>query len=263
MENVRRLAHEHLLPALERFTVLVSRLRGLSKFQASNINLGLSTQGLDDVLDTVNCLQLLAHHVMIASGNELRQFQAFSVWLRHAIDTQGTDTSTADNEKDVNIDYTNTLEFIEGAMMKSRLSMFFDTQGTANDRPQWDLNAEGRSLFDLYSRELKNQSVNSPSAKELPHLDALIMHLDAQCNNVFRIIADTQRRIVRFGSPVFLRAGIPQCMDSHIVIEVRLECSMPSQSINMTMLRTLRNPRIRYSTLLSVPMMIKILVNFH
>lgn len=185
------------------------------------MTLGLSTQDLDQVIDTVNCLQLLAHHILIASGAELRQFLAFSAWLRREIDTQATDSSSQDSsDRDTDIDYTSTLDYIQGAMMQSRLYDFFDLQEAAEHVPQWDLDANGRSLFDLYRQELKSKSMETPTDKRLPCLDVLVKHLDNQCNSIFSRVAETQRRNVNFGSPIFLGSGIPKCMDARMLIEV-------------------------------------------
>lgn len=216
------MAHEHLLPALERFTVLASRLRGLSRFQVSNVALGLSTQEIDDILDTVSCLQLVAHEILIASGQELRQFQAFSMWLRQEIDVQASDVSTLETlEKDPNIDHASTLEYIQGAMTKSRLTCFLDIQAQDSQEPEKNPAAEGRSLFDLYKKELKKKTMGPNSGKRLPALDALIKHLDTQCNAIHARISETQRRNVRLGPPVSLGIGVPHCLDTRMLLEVR------------------------------------------
>ena len=224
-ENVRRLTHENLLPALERFCVLLSRLRGLSKFQESNAVLGLSMQELDNIFDTTNCLQLLAHHILIAAGSELRQFLAFSTWLRQEIEIQSTDPSSMHehNERDVDIDHASVLKYIQGAMMKSRLQVYFKNQVQADNKSQWDLGAQRRSLYELYKRELQENSPNAPLEKELPGLDALIAHLKIQCNVVFARIAETQRRNVRFGPLIALGSGVPNCMDMRMVIEASFQ----------------------------------------
>lgn len=224
---MRRLAHENLLPALERFTVLVSRLRGLSRFQLSNANLGLSTQEFDDVLDTISCLQLMAHQILITSGSELRQFLAFSAWLRQEIEIQASDASVAEfAEKDVNLDHASTLEYIQGAMTQSQLASFFILEARAEEKPPRDLAAEGRSLFELSKRGLQNASREDSSASQLPPLDALMKKLDTQCNVIFKRIAETQRRSVRFGAPVYLQKGVPSCMDMRMLHEVLIRLPM-------------------------------------
>lgn len=222
---MRRLAHENLLPALERCLVLVSRLRGLSRFQVSNVRLGLLAQELDSIIDTVNCLQLVAHHILIASNSELVQFQAFSEWLHQEIDTQSSDPNSSETaEKDPNVDHESTLEYIQGAMTHSRLTRLFNMQEEVDQRPQRDLTAEGRSLFELFKREIKHQDQEDTKTL-LPSLEVLIGHLGTQCNIVFSRIAETQRRNVRFGPPISLARGLPHCMDIRMMVEVRHACS--------------------------------------
>lgn len=226
-ENVRRLAHENLLPALERFGVLVSRLRGLSKFQDSNATLGLSTQELNNVLDTVNCVQLLAHNILLSTGSELRQFLAFSTWLRCEIETQSADPTSVSAEeaaeKENHIDHAKVLEYIEGAMTKSRLLQFFDVQTPVEVRSSCDLAADGTSLYEMYKQERqRSQQGQSPRSK-LPGLKELSTHLGAKCELIFKRIAETQRRNVMFGTPVPLEeygSNAPRGNDMRMVVEV-------------------------------------------
>lgn len=222
---MRRLAHENLLPALERFSVLVSRLRGLSKFQESNMALGLSTHELEALLSTVNSLQLLAHHILISANSELRQFAAFSAWLRREIEVQSTEPSSASShesvETDVNIDHISTLDYLQGPMLRSRLADLFDIQMAHDARPKWDLAAEGNSLYESYKKEINPVNQNTSAGRHAPGLNALIMHLGAQCNVVFTRIAETQRRHVRFGTPIPFGRGIPTSFDMRMVKKVR------------------------------------------
>ncbi|KAL9102889.1 MAG: hypothetical protein Q9163_002012 [Psora crenata] len=219
-ESIRRLAQEHLLPALGRVVVLVSRLRGLSSFEISNRHLGLITEQLDRVIDTVSCLQLVAHQLLIISGSELRQFQAFSVWLRQEIDIQASDaTSLEPPESGTAIDHSSTLDYIRGPMAESALAPFFGLKGDAD---QWDLVADDGSLFELYQNELKENVAPSQRSKQPPRLDALINHLDKQCSNVFQGIAETQRRNVSIGPPVSLGKGNPKLIDMRMLAEAEL-----------------------------------------
>lgn len=212
------------MPALERFSVLVSRLRGLSRFQESNIALGLSTQELDNVIDINNCLQLLAHNILISAGTELQQFSAFSTWLRQEIEIQSSDlasdSSQEINEKYANVDHANTLEYIQGAMLHSRLKFYLDTQAQPMQKPEWNLAAEGRSLFEMYKKELRDINLNVPTEKKLPGLDLLIQHLSEQFGLVFARIAETQRRNVRFGSVIPLGPRVPSSIDMRMISTV-------------------------------------------
>lgn len=227
------MTHENLLPSLDRFSVLISRLRGLSRFQDANYALGLFTLELDNILDSVNTLQLMAHNVLISVCSELQQFYAFSSWLRLEIENQATDPTSATAqeaaEKDTSLDYGNTLEYIQGAMKKSKL---LELLGNHDDhRPKWDLDAEGRSLYQLYKKEVIELNKGASAQKQLPGLDDLIAHLDKQCGLVFGRIAETQRRNVRFGPSIKVGQDIPDCMDMRMVSEVRILHVPPAEAV--------------------------------
>ena len=220
-ESIRRLAHEHLLPALERFIVLASRLRGLSKYQVSNCNLGLSSQKLDNIIDIVSCLQLVAHRILIIVGTELRQFQAFSLWLRQEIDNQAPEQDSSENiESGANIDYISTLQYIQGAMSHSGLLRFLDIQGKLDQKDHRSLGAERESLFELYKLELEKQTGQDQTLKKLPYLGNLVEHLQVQCNQYFYSISEMQRRNVRIGGSIPLCNDIPEILDARICQEV-------------------------------------------
>ncbi|KAG8528832.1 uncharacterized protein KY384_006521 [Bacidia gigantensis] len=217
-ESIRRLSHEHLLPALERFVVLASHLRGLSRFQVSNRHLDLSTQDLDNVIDTLSCLQLIAHQLLIDCGIELRQFHAFSTWLRQEIDAQASETNISDDhETNLNIDYTNTLKYIQGPMKHSRLLAYLRIYDVSDGIEYWDLEAEGGSLFKLYQDKTKKKDDRSKQTKQLPRLDALVSHLDQQCGKLYSSIAETQRRNTRLGRPCLLTKGPANIVDMRML----------------------------------------------
>lgn len=163
----------------------------------------------------------MAHQVLITSSSELRQFLAFSAWLREEIGIQTSDASVAESaEKDFNVDHASTLDYIQGAMRQSHLTCFFNLEPQAIEETPLDLAAEGRSLFELYKRGLQNASREDSSARRLPTLEGLTKHLDTQCHAIFNRIAETQRRSVRFGAPILLQKGVPSCTDMRMLQEV-------------------------------------------
>ena len=236
-ENVRRLTHENLLPALERVSVLISRLRGLSKFQSSNIALGLSTHELEKVLDTSNCLQLLAHNILKAVGSELRQFSAYSAWLHQEIERQAADpistTSSESRAKESNFNHADVLEYIQGAMINSWLHQYLTVQS-----PSTPLLDEQNSYYETCKQGFRDTNGKSKLENKAPGLDALITHLDGQCNKFFAGVAETQRRNVRLGRPVFLGNGVPASIDMRILMgsqnvrgkSTKLESDLPYHS---------------------------------
>lgn len=222
-ENVRQMAHETLLPALERCCLVVSRLRGLSRYQDSSAKLGLSTQDLNSVLDVISCLILSAHSILKHAGTELRQFSAFSTWLRHEIDVQASDVSSADDpaEKDNSIDHARVLEYIQGAMTKSKLADFFPQQLEEDQRPLIGTRSEGTSIYEDFKNRMAKRDATPQLDKRLPCLRLLTRLLEEQCSVVFEQIAEAQKRNVLFGSPIKLGAelgGTP--MDMRMMYEV-------------------------------------------
>ncbi|KAI4199117.1 MAG: hypothetical protein LQ346_002636 [Caloplaca aetnensis] len=222
-ESIRRLTHENLLPALDRLSVLVSRLRGLSRFQHPDFLLGLSTLELDNIVDSIRCIQLQAHSLLKCAILEAKQFSAFSTWLRHEIEKQATDPTSASaqeiTEKDVIFDYAAILEYIQGAMTASQMFAFSGSQSESTSR--WDLNAEG-VLFELYKSQIKTEARSSAPQRRLPGLSGLIQHLHEQCDSLFDRVSESQRRNVQVGTPTYLGAGSSACVDMRMVTEVFL-----------------------------------------
>ncbi|KAL8789954.1 MAG: hypothetical protein Q9213_000840 [Squamulea squamosa] len=220
-ENVRRLTHESLLPALDRLSVLISRLRGLSRFPSSDFSLGLSTLELNNMLDSVNCLQLLAHQLLKCAVSELQQFSAFSTWLRHEIEKQSADPTSVSAqevaEKDVSFDHSSILEYIQGAMQRTQL-LAYTASEIDGGRP-WDLELEGGRLFELYKNHMNSVSSGFRLRRRLPGLDDLVKRFEKQSGIFFEYISETQRRSIGVGVPISLGAGDPACADMIMVDE--------------------------------------------
>ncbi|KAL8806298.1 MAG: hypothetical protein Q9182_001445 [Xanthomendoza sp. 2 TL-2023] len=221
-ENVRRLTHESMLPVLDRLSVLISRLRGLSKYQSSDFSLGLSTLELDNMLDSIRCLQMVAHQLLKCAVSELQQFGAFSMWLRHEIEKQAAEPHSTSAqeiaEKDLGFDYSSILDYIQGAMTNSRMLTYIGNM--TDDGRGWSLDIEGGLLFERYKNVMIDVSSGLQFQWPLPGLDGLIDHLLKQSSLVFERISETQRRNIQAGVPISLGAGNPACADLRMVMEV-------------------------------------------
>ncbi|KAL1963582.1 hypothetical protein VTN77DRAFT_8027 [Rasamsonia byssochlamydoides] len=224
-ENVRRLTHECLLPALERCEVLLSRLIGISKFHKLSHILGLETRDLQEIVDTVDCLHLLAHNILTHCSRELRDFLAFSKWLRHEIDMQTAEPMSQSleelMEKSDMIDHGPTLDYIQGALTKSALRNFIHAPpgmpGMAAVKPpssasnKWAPSANDGPFYETYRKMLAQQEQREAghgdsSQPELPKLNDLIGRLGLQCDKVFGQIALTQRRGILHRCPLVLHS---------------------------------------------------------
>lgn len=221
-ESIRRLTHENLLPALDRLSVHISRLRGLSRYQNSEFLLGLSTSELDNIVDSVNGLQLLSNQLLKCTISESRQFGAFSTWLRHEIEKQATEPTSATAQelaqKDMAFDYTSILEYIQGGMTESRMPRY--SGNPMDSKAQWDIEAEGGRLFELYKNQMQEEENSSHPQKQLPGLNVLLHYLQKSFASLFDHISETQRRNVHFGMPIYLGAGNSDCADMIMIPEV-------------------------------------------
>lgn len=240
-ENVRRLTHECLLPALERCEVLLSRLIGLSKFTKLSEVLGLETSDLNAIVETMDCLHLQAHHILIHTNEELSQFYSFSRWLRHEIDMQSAEpmSQTLEElmEKTDLVEYPQTLKYIRGALAKSRLRHYIQQlpmMGVPRPPPpppsaasmdKWAPTGQGhdRSFYDTFKKLLRQQSQGADddgNHVELPKMNDLTKRLGLQFEKVFGQIALTQRRGILHRSPLALH---PDCDRNVIDMTMRHE----------------------------------------
>ena len=227
------MTHECLLPALERCEVLLSRLTGLSKFQKLSDVLGLETNTLNAIVETLDCLHLLAHNILIHANEELHQFLAFSQWFRHEIDVQSAEpmSQTLEElmEKADMIDYSTTLKYVRGALTKSALRNFIQqlpmmgfgkpASAPPSSLDRWPLMSHDRSFYDMFKKLLfqqsneagKNQDAADDTAQPgLPKLNDFVKRLGLQFESVFAQIALTQRRGILHRSALMLDADCDQ-----------------------------------------------------
>ena len=79
LESLRGLVHENFLPALDRCSIILSRLRGLARFYDTRDDIGFSAAQISKVLDAVASLTLVGHRLLTIIMEELEAFNAFSV----------------------------------------------------------------------------------------------------------------------------------------------------------------------------------------
>lgn len=203
LESVRRLVHECLLPALERCQVVLSRLEGLSRFAKSAQVLGLNTQNLRKVTDTVSCLNLLGHYLLKTVGKEIKQFTAFIKWLRLEVDIQGLERENAGGPGSERLDETclrrdeldarTVLDYLQEVLGKSGVGAFLrpsvDARGSSLDGPSydWSQNRADVGFYDVFKKLLKMRT--EPGKR--PDLDDLLRRLHGQAETVFNEIAQT------------------------------------------------------------------------
>ena len=231
------MTHESLLPALERSQVLLSRLVGLSKFHKLTDVLGLDTSKLNAIVETLDCLHLLAHRILNHANEELGQFTAFSRWLRHEILILGSEplSQTWDEllEKRDLFDVPPTVKYITGALRKSLLRNFIRQlpmigvpQVPTPSTDKWLPDGHDRSFYDTF-KDLLNQQKQvqeeggDGTSVDAPKLNDLTRRLGIQFEKVFADIALTQRRGILHRSPITLHKDCDRTvLDLKICYEV-------------------------------------------
>ncbi|KAI9735322.1 MAG: hypothetical protein M1818_006517 [Claussenomyces sp. TS43310] len=208
LENLRKLVHENMLPALERCSVILSRLAGIAKYQGSNNTVGFSSQQISLVIDTVSCLTLVSARILTYTVDEIDLFGAFSTWLRHEIDrltSSGTSAASDDlAENEAMIDHGKVLLYIQTAMNNSKLAAFFQDATSEDYQSQWDGVEQELPMFELLDSQLRKHDDGQSYLEGLPKVNSVCKYLERQANVVFQQIAESERRNVIFGRPVQL-----------------------------------------------------------
>jgi anaphase-promoting complex subunit 4 len=202
LDNLKRLVHENMLPALERCSVILSRFSGIAKFQGSNETVSFTNQQISLISDTVACLHLVSSKILIQVIDEIELFSAFSSWLRYEIDrlaSEGSSTPSDDAaEKEAAIDHAKVLLYIQSIMTMSPLKIYLG-DSTPEDQENWNHSEQGLPMFDTLDKQLKKQEKGLPFNESLPRVDLLYKLLSRQAETIFSQIAEAEKRNVLFG----------------------------------------------------------------
>lgn len=192
-----------MLPALERCSVILSRLLGIVKVQGSNSSMGFTTQQINLILDTVACLHLVSSKILLQVIDELELFAPFSTWLRFEIDRLASDPSTSPNqdaaEKESSIDHSKVLLYLQTIMTSSPLAHYLDDSPSEEEKDDWSHSTYGLPMFDLLDTQIQKQEQGRPHIKSLPKVGLLCNYLDEQARLIFGQIAEAEKRNVLFG----------------------------------------------------------------
>lgn len=203
LENLRRLVHENMLPALDRCSIILSRLNGIAKFQGSDSSLGFSSAQITSIMDTVASLHLVSAKILLQVVDELDLFTSFSAWLRYEIDRLASDASSSQNddnaEKEASIDHGKVLLYIQTVMTNSPLEAFIGEVTPEDYETESAHVKKGIQVFDLLTRQLEKQEHGLKYRKTLPQIEFLCKYLRNQAAVIFAQIADAEKSNVLFG----------------------------------------------------------------
>lgn len=188
-----------MMPALQRAAIILSRLRGIARFEAGNNDIGFTAAQVSKLIDITQCLYAVCYKILQLVMKELVLFGKFSIWLRLEIDRLASSTMSDELlERQANVDFPKVLKYIKGHLTTSPMSIFFDDVGE-DDRAIGRTKADdAASIRELLETQVKRQRAGQSFMKALPQLDFLVDYMTSRSESMLKSIAETQRRRVRF-----------------------------------------------------------------
>ncbi|OBT53580.1 hypothetical protein VE04_05467, partial [Pseudogymnoascus sp. 24MN13] len=179
-----KLTHTHLLPALERASLLLSRLHGLASYHhPSHSPLGFSPTQIKNLLDTVAALNLAATRVLATTVGEVEGWAAFGGWVRGEIDrlAAGESAAGADDDKEAaTVPTAKILEYIQGSLTASPLAQFFTPLDSTVAESHTEALSTTTPLFPIMAKALNSPDPTNAFQKALPNIASLTAHLATQ-----------------------------------------------------------------------------------
>jgi len=215
--KVIELIHENLIPALDRCSIVVSRLRGLAKYYESTSVFNAPVEGFTSVMGVIDILRLLAYTSFNYATEERRQFAIFSKWLRHEIDVQVTDPTSASadetTEQDLGLDYSQLLAYIQGAMTESKLVPFVSKR-TA------ETSMKGGIEYEEVRTSIEQHKKGLPCTEECLSQHAALQDLEKRCAHLFHNITKWQVANTSMTCGLVLEDQKSTARDMRVVSEV-------------------------------------------
>lgn len=188
-----------MLPALQRTAIILSRLRGIARFEASNNDIGFTTAQIARLIDIVQTLYAVSYKILRLVMKELILFSKFSSWLRLEIDRLASSTMSDELlERQANVDFPKVLKYIKDHLTTSPMSVFFDGFDEKDYHILVAKLQDVSSLRELLEAEVKRPQTEQICMRALPRVEFLVDFLSSRSELVLKAIAETQRRRVRF-----------------------------------------------------------------
>lgn len=205
LENLRNLTHQNMLPAIERCTLILSRLSGIARFHEEEDHIGFTNAEITRLVDILSALKLVCHKVLLIVMEELELFRMFSSWLRITIDRVSSSTVPEEiTEKEALLDPSKILRYIEKYLVSSPMATYFAKVPQETRNEDWERVQECSSVLNGVDEQLELEQAGKPFMKSLPQMTFLVDLLTAKAGDVFQNIAEAEKRSVRFGQAVKL-----------------------------------------------------------
>lgn len=228
LENLRNLIHQNMLPAIERCTLILSRLSGIAKFQEEEDHIGFTNAEITRLVDILSAFSLICHKVLLIVMEELELFRMFSSWLRITIDRVSSSTVSEEiMEKEALLDPAKILRYIEKYLVSSPMALYFAKVPQETWNEGWERVQESSAILGEVDEQLKLEQAEKPFMRALPNMAFLVELLTAKAGDVFQNIAEAEKRSVRFGQAVKIElAPDGSAPESFALVDVKM-CSVP------------------------------------
>lgn len=188
-----------MIPALQRAAIILSRLRGIARFEECSNDIGFTAAQITKLIDIVQSLYAACYKMLRMVMKELVLFAKFSSWLRLEIDKLASSTVTDELlERQANVDCPKVLKYIKDYLTSSPMSIFFCDVEKEDYTRDWERADDGASLREMLEKQINRYQAGQPYMKAVPQLEFLVNYLTSRSATVLAAIAETQRRRVRF-----------------------------------------------------------------
>ncbi|KAG6365016.1 hypothetical protein INS49_006622 [Diaporthe citri] len=227
LENLRNLIHENMLPAIERCTLILSRLSGIARFHEEEDHVGFTNTEITRLVDILSALNLICHKVLLITMEELELFRMFSSWVRLTIDRVSSSTVPEDlMEKEALLDPAKILRYVERYLVSSPMAIHFAKVPRESWDEDWERVQDSSGVLDELDKQLKRHEAGGPYMKGLTQMAFVVDFLTAKAADVFKNIAEAEKRSVRFGQAVKLElAGGNSGLETFTAVDARM-CSV-------------------------------------
>ncbi|KAF1844126.1 uncharacterized protein K460DRAFT_343122 [Cucurbitaria berberidis CBS 394.84] len=224
------LVHENLIPALDRCSIVISRLRGLAHFHDRD---WIFTGPLTDftaLLEVLKNMRLLAHTVLLYASEEKRQFHAFSKWLRFTIDYEATEPESQSRgemeNRDPGVDVAQVLEYIKYGLTKSDLTPYLRPEAQLGPKPK---GTEAPSYEDT-KKAVELFKEGAMFKEEALCLEHVLGHLSVGVTGLLKQVSGWQENNIRMESGLVLDNNDDGDQEEESVKDMRMMLERSSHS---------------------------------
>ncbi|KAF7187565.1 hypothetical protein HII31_11098 [Pseudocercospora fuligena] len=125
--NIQNHIFVNLLPALDRFSIAVTTLRGQATYHEGSSSFDCPPQIFTNILEHIDSLRLVAQKMQLIIMSEHREFRAFIKWLKMQVEIAAAEPFSqnaleVEERESPGIDYPLVLAYIKNNMEQSKLA---------------------------------------------------------------------------------------------------------------------------------------------